>query len=186
MNRVILMGRLCYDVELKTTPTGIPVLSNRLAVDRNFQAKGEERKSDFFSIVAWRSNAEFISRWFAKGRMILIEGELQNRRYTDKNNLEREITEIVIDKAHFTGEKANSGPREFALPPPPTDAPPYSGTRSGTDFGAGVGTGVGTGGAVAAQGGGFGANNVAPFPNAPAAAAGIVADTADDSEEYPF
>ncbi|GHU60025.1 hypothetical protein FACS1894133_7690 [Clostridia bacterium] len=182
MNRVILMGRLCYDVELKTTPTGIPVLSNRLAVDRNFQAKGEERKSDFFSIVAWRSNAEFISRWFAKGRMILIEGELQTRHYTDKNNLDREVTEIVIDKAHFTGEKTNTaGSRDFALPPPPTDAPPYSGTRATGDFGAGGSSG----GAVAAQGGGFGANNVAPFPNAPAAAAGIVADT-DDSEEYPF
>jgi len=103
-NRVILMGRICHDLELKTTPNGVPVLSFRIAVERNYQVKGEDRKSDFFNVVAWRNNAEFISRYFFKGRMILLDGELQTRQYVDKNNLTRDIVEIIVDNASFTGE----------------------------------------------------------------------------------
>lgn len=103
-NRVILMGRICHDLELKATPNGVPVLSFRLAVERNYQVKGEERKSDFFNVVAWRNNAEFISRYFYKGRMILLDGELQTRQYIDKNNVNRDIVEIIVDHASFTGE----------------------------------------------------------------------------------
>ena len=84
-NKVIMMGRIVNDLELRSTTSGASVLSFRIAVDRRFQTKGEERKSDFFNVVAWRNEAEFISRYFSKGRMILIEGELQNRSYTDKN-----------------------------------------------------------------------------------------------------
>ena len=76
-NKVIMMGRIVNDLELRSTTSGASVLSFRIAVDRRFQTKGEERKSDFFNVVAWRNEAEFISRYFAKGRMILIEGELQ-------------------------------------------------------------------------------------------------------------
>jgi len=103
-NRVILMGRICHDLEMKTTSAGIPVLSFRIAVERNYQVKGEDRKADFFNIVAWRNNAEFISRYFFKGRMILIEGELQTRQYADKNNITRDIVEIIVDHSSFTGE----------------------------------------------------------------------------------
>jgi single-strand DNA-binding protein len=98
------MGRICHDLELKSTPNGVPVLSFRLAVERNYQVKGEDRKSDFFNVVAWRNNAEFISRYFFKGRMILIDGELQTRQYIDKNNVNRDIVEIIVDHASFTGE----------------------------------------------------------------------------------
>lgn len=106
-NKVIMMGRIVNDLELKSTPSGVSVLSFRIAVDRRFQTKGEERKSDFFNVVAWRSEAEFISRYFAKGRMILIEGELQTRTYQDKNGNTAYVTEIVVDRSTFTGEKAN-------------------------------------------------------------------------------
>lgn len=105
-NKIILMGRICHDLELKTTPNGISVLSFRIAVDRNYQVKGEERKADFFSVVAWRSTAEFISKYFSKGRMIMVNGELQTRQYVDKNGVTQNIVEIVADTVHFTGEKA--------------------------------------------------------------------------------
>ena len=104
-NKVILMGRICHELELKTTPNGISVLSFRIAVDRNYQVKGEERKADFFNIVAWRSTAEFVSKYFGKGRMIMVDGELQTRQYVDKNNVTQNIVEIVADTIHFTGEK---------------------------------------------------------------------------------
>lgn len=121
-NRAILMGRICNDLELKTIPSGASVLSFRLAVDRSYQIKGEERKADFFNIVAWRSTAEFISRYFAKGRMILVEGELQTRQYVDKNGSTQNVVELVVNNAHFTGEKANnlsSGGYGGYNPPPP-------------------------------------------------------------------
>lgn len=108
-NKVIMMGRIVNDLELRSTTSGASVLSFRIAVDRRFQTKGEERKSDFFNVVAWRNEAEFISRYFSKGRMILIEGELQNRSYTDKNGNPAYITEIIVDRSTFTGEKANGG-----------------------------------------------------------------------------
>lgn len=108
-NRAILMGRICNDLELKTTPSGVNVLSFRLAVDRSYQAKGEERKSDFFNIVAWRQTADFIARYFAKGRMILVEGELQTRQYVDKNNSTQNVVELVVNNASFTGEAKNGG-----------------------------------------------------------------------------
>lgn len=115
-NKVILMGRICHDLELKTTPSGFSVLSFRIAVDRNYQVKGEERKADFFSIVAWRSTADFISKYFAKGRMIMVDGELQTRQYVDKNNQTQNIVEVMANSVHFTGEKA---PSAQPLPPPP-------------------------------------------------------------------
>lgn len=107
-NKAILMGRIVNDLELKTTPSGVSVLSFRIAVDRRYQTKGEEKKTDFLNIVAWRNEAEFISRYFAKGRMILIEGEIQTRSYQDKNGNTAYVTEIVADRSTFTGEKKDS------------------------------------------------------------------------------
>lgn len=107
-NKSILMGRITHDLTIKTTPSGVSVLSFGLAVERSYQAKGEERKTDFFNIVAWRSTAEFIARFFAKGKMILVEGELQTRQYTDKNGNNVTVTELVVDSASFTGEKAQN------------------------------------------------------------------------------
>ncbi len=136
-NRVIMMGRIANDLELKTTQSGVSVLSFRIAVDRRYQTKGEERKSDFFNVVAWRYEAEFISRFFAKGRMILIEGELQTRSYTDKNGNTAYTTEIIADRACFTGEKANGGqPSPYQNYPSPAHPAESSNTAPAVSQGA--------------------------------------------------
>lgn len=108
-NKVVLMGRITRDLELKTTPTGTPVLSFSLAVERSYVAKGEERQTDFINCVAWRNTAEFISRFFAKGALILVGGELQTRQYQDKDGKNHTVTEVVVSSSRFTGEKKSSG-----------------------------------------------------------------------------
>ena len=130
-NKAILMGRICNDLELKSTPSGANVLSFRIAVDRSYQVKGEERKSDFFNIVAWRANADFISRFFSKGRMILVEGELQTRQYVDKNGSTQTVVELVVDNARFTGEpKQQSGGYSAPQSYTPTPAPQHPAEQS--------------------------------------------------------
>lgn len=130
-NKVILMGRICNNLELKTTPNGANYVTFRLAVDRSYQVKGEEKKTDFFNIVAWRSNAEFICRYFSKGRMILAEGELQTRQYVDKNGLTQYVVEMIVSSVRFTGERkeaenTNHAPSSPISQPPST---PYSGAE---------------------------------------------------------
>ena len=125
MNKVIMMGRMVADAELKTTPSGVAACNFRIAVDRNFQKKGEDRKSDFFNCVAWRGTAEFISKWFPKGRLILVEGEMQTRQYTDKNGNPATWYEIQVDNAYFTGDKGNgSGSSASSYGAPPIGEPP--------------------------------------------------------------
>lgn len=138
-NKVIMMGRLVSDPELKTTPQGVNVCSFRIAVDRRFQQKGEERKSDFFNVVAWRQQAEFVNRYFGKGKMILVEGELTTRSYTDKNGNPATWYEIVADRISFTGEKAQGGSYNDYAASAPSAAPapaPAAPQSSGSDFSA--------------------------------------------------
>lgn len=123
-NKVIMMGRIANDLELKVTPQGVNVCTFRIAVDRRYQAKGEERKSDFFNVVAWRSHAEFVTKYFSKGRSILIEGELQTRGYTDKNGNPATWYEIIADRLSFTGEPKSKTDNSPQTAPPPV--PPYS------------------------------------------------------------
>lgn len=104
LNKAIIMGHITQDLELKQTPSGIAVLSFTVAVDRNY-SKGEEKQSDFISCVAWKERAEFISRYFGKGRMIAIEGQLRTRTYEDKHGSKHYVTEVYVDNASFTGEK---------------------------------------------------------------------------------
>ena len=103
-NKVIMMGRLTRDPELKTTPSGVSVCTFSIAVDRRFQNKGEEKKADFFNIVAWRQNDEFVSRYFKKGSMILDEGALQTRSYTNKDgqtvNLVPKLSLMFLKELH--------------------------------------------------------------------------------------
>ncbi len=109
LNKVIIMGRITRDLELKQTPQGTSVLSFTVAVDRNFVKQGEERQTDFINCVAWRQTAEFISRFFGKGRMIAIEGSLRVRNYEDSNGNKRTATEVYVDNASFTGEPRQNG-----------------------------------------------------------------------------
>lgn len=105
INRVVLMGRLTKDPELKTTGSGVSVTSFSIAVDRNYVKAGEERKADFFDVVAWRSTAEFVVRYFNKGDMIAVEGQLQTRTYEANDGTTRKVVEVNADNVSFTGEK---------------------------------------------------------------------------------
>ena len=122
-NKVVLMGRICNDLELKSTQNGVSVLSFRLAVDRSYQPKDAEKTADFINIVAWRSTAEFISKYFSKGRLILLEGEIQTRSYDDANGAKQWVTEVVVSQAKFTGE-AKKDSSSSGMPPVSTNVPP--------------------------------------------------------------
>ena len=107
-NRAILVGRLTADPELKTTQSGISVCSFRIACDRRFSKDGE-RKADFIGIVAWRQAAEFVAKFFEKGKAIGVEGEIQTREYTDKEGNKRSAFEVVADRCFFVESKGSSG-----------------------------------------------------------------------------
>lgn len=120
LNRVILMGRLVADPELKTTATGLSVTSFRIAVERSYVKAGEERKADFFDVVCWRNSAEFVCRYFRKGSMIAIDGQLQSRTYQAKDGTNRYVTEVVASSVSFTGEKQNQNNSAYQQPPTQT------------------------------------------------------------------
>lgn len=121
LNHIVIMGRLVADPELRTTPSGIMVSTLRLAVDRDFKNKQTgERETDFINVVAWRQTAEFVTRFFSKGRMAVVEGRLQIRQYTDKENNKRSIAEVVAENIYF-GDSRRDGdggnyPRPNAAP----------------------------------------------------------------------
>ena len=104
LNVVIIMGRLTADPELKTTNSGISVTSFSVAVSRNYSKDGNAQ-TDFINCIAWRNNAEFITRYFGKGQMIAIKGSLQQNSYTDKNGNKRTSYDVVVDTADFCGRK---------------------------------------------------------------------------------
>ena len=101
LNSVCLMGRLGADPELRNTPNGIPVTTFRLAVDRTYQAKGQEKQTDWVDIVAWRSTAEFAAKYFRKGSLMAVQGSLQARRYTDREGNNRTAVEVVAEHIFF-------------------------------------------------------------------------------------
>lgn len=129
-NRVILVGNLVADPELKTTPNGTSVTRFRIAVNRRFTRAGEQPQTDFFDIVAWRQTAEFVSRFFTKGRPILISGTLQNRNWTDNNNVKHYSTEIVADEVTFVERKADAQ----GQPMPQNTMPTYSTPTADSGF----------------------------------------------------
>ena len=106
LNHITIMGRLVRDPELRRTGSGIAVASFRVAVDRDFAPKdGGERKADFIDCVAWRQTGEFISKYFTKGRMIVVDGRLEMRDWTDKDGNKRTSAEINVENAYFGDSK---------------------------------------------------------------------------------
>lgn len=132
INTVVLMGRLTFEPELRTTPSGVSVLRFQVACDRSFQRAGAERQADFIDCVAWRQTAEFVSRYFHKGSMIAVEGTLQTSNFTDKNGQNRKQVEVVANNVSFCGGKneSNQGAQNPAFAQP---APSYASADS-SDF----------------------------------------------------
>ena len=125
LNRIILMGRLTHDPELRRTQSDTPVCSFSLAVDRDYKRDGE-KETDFIDIVAWRSTADFVSKYFTKGRMAVVEGRLQIRDWTDKEGGKRRSEEVIADNVYF----GDSKPKDSG-----SDVPAYDG-EPGAEFGA--------------------------------------------------
>lgn len=114
LNKIVLMGRLTRDPELRQTPTGNSVVSFTLACDRDFAAQGAEKETDFVDIVAWRGTAEFVSKYFSKGRMAVVSGRLQIRNWQDKDGNKRRSAEIVAENVYFGDSKPQSGQSQQA------------------------------------------------------------------------
>lgn len=109
LNVVAIMGRLVADPELRTTQAGHSVCSFRIACDRSYVQQGQERQADFIDIVAWRQQADFVSKYFQKGSMIAVEGSLQTRQYQDKQGSNRTAVEVVANNISFAGTKRQDG-----------------------------------------------------------------------------
>ena len=131
LNHITIMGRLVADPELRTTPQGVTVATMRLAVDRDFKNKQTgERETDFINVVAWRQTAEFVSRFFTKGRMAVVEGRLQMRDWTDKDGNRRTSAEVVADNIYF-GDSRRDGDERGS----------YGERGAGPSYGGGYGSG---------------------------------------------
>lgn len=109
MNKVILMGRLTRDVEMRQTPSGVSLARFSIAVDRRFSGKDGQRQTDFINCAAWRQTGEFISRYFQKGSMIAVVGSIQSRSWDGQDGKRQYATEVVVDEAYFTGSRAETG-----------------------------------------------------------------------------
>ena len=113
LNKIILMGRLTRDPELRKTQSGTAVASFTLAVDRDYKPQDGERETDFIDVVAWRGTAEFVFKYFSKGRMAVVEGRLQVRDWKDKDGAKRRSTEVIADNVYFGDSKrSESGTQE--------------------------------------------------------------------------
>lgn len=115
LNKVILMGRLTADPELRHTQNNIPVASFSLAVNRTF---GQDQQADFLDIVAWRKTAEIVSQWFSKGMLVAVSGRLQTRTWEDKQGNKRKAVEVVADEVFFAESKKSDRQQDFS----PSDA----------------------------------------------------------------
>ncbi len=128
LNRVILIGRLTADPEMRYTQSGVPVARMRLAVDRRFKSASGERETDFINLTAWRKVAELVGQYMKKGRLIAVEGSLQMNRFQTKEGENRVTYEVVVDNVQFLERGTGGRPEEAALAPPSDEqAPPPPG-----------------------------------------------------------
>ncbi len=138
LNKVILMGRLTRDPELRHTQANIPVASFSIACDRGYGRREDGQQNvDFINIVAWRNTAEFVSKWFSKGQLVAISGRLQVRNYTDKDGNNRTATEVVADECFFAESKRSDSSAPFSPSAGAPAAPSnngFSSPSSGSDF----------------------------------------------------
>ena len=119
LNHIVIMGRLVRDPELRRTGSGVAVTSFTIAVDRDFgKNENGEKETDFIDCVAWRQTGEFVSKYFAKGRMAVVSGRLQIRPWTDKEGNKRRTAEVVADNVYFGDSKREDGGNSFAAPAP--------------------------------------------------------------------
>ena len=137
LNHIVLMGRLTRDPELRRTGSGVAVASFTLAVDRDFASQGGEKETDFVDIVAWRSTAEFVSKYFTKGRMAVVSGRLQIRNWQDKEGNKRRSAEVVADNVYFGESKRDSmASSGFDQTPPPVSYQAPASPAASSDFSA--------------------------------------------------
>lgn len=138
LNRTIIMGRLTRDPELRRTGSGVAVTSFSIAVERDMAPQGQQKETDFFDCVAWRNTGEFIAKHFTKGRMIVVEGKLQTRSWTDKDGNKRKTVEIVADNAYFGDSKpqgsSQSGSYGNNAHRPAEQNPGYGNNYDGSDW----------------------------------------------------
>ena len=168
LNHIVLMGRLTADPELRRTGSGVAVASFTLAVDRDFANKESgQKETDFIDIVAWRGTAEFVSKYFAKGRMAVVSGRLQIRRWQDKDGNNRRSAEVVADNVYFGDSKRDNGDGGFNQS--------YGGNSYGGGQSYGGNSSYGGG-----QNGGYRAQQSAPAPS------NDFAMLEDDDSELPF
>jgi len=116
MNKVILIGRLSQDPEMRTTPNGVATTTFSVAVSRNFTNQNGERETDFFRCVAWRKQAENIAKYCQKGSQVAVEGRLQNRSYDAQDGTKRYVTEVIADNVSFLGSRGDSGNNNSSAP----------------------------------------------------------------------
>ena len=145
LNRIIIMGRLVRDPELRTTQSGVSVTSFTLAVDRDFNNRDSgEKSTDFIDVVAWRQTAEFICKYFGKGRMAVAEGRLQIRDWKDRDGNNRRSAEVVADNVYFADSKRDSaGGSDSYGAPPAYGAPAAPAYGGGQSYGGGYGAPAG-------------------------------------------
>ena len=136
LNHIVLMGRLTRDPELRRTGSGVAVASFTLAVDRDYAAQGAEKETDFVDIVAWRNTAEFVSKYFTKGRMAVVSGRLQIRNWQDKDGNKRRTAEVVADNVYFGDSKRDNAEGSFNQVPPqqPAYQAPQNVSAAPSDF----------------------------------------------------
>lgn len=142
LNKIIVMGRLTRDPELRRTQSGLAVTSFSVACDRDFKNQAGEKEVDFIDVVAWRNTAEFVSKYFSKGRMAVVEGRLQIRDWQDNNGNKRRSAEIVADNVYFGDSKrdGDGGYQQGGYPPQSGYAPQSQGQNYGGAPASGYGT----------------------------------------------